>query len=61
MPGKEAGYQVMASVPPRCRVPRRFPAMPLNRARRPSSPCRGPAAMASATAPASSNDTQRPR
>lgn len=51
--------QVTGLVPQRCHVHRPFPAMPQSRVKRLSSPCPGPAAMDSATAPASSNDTQR--
>lgn len=51
--------QVTGSGPRRCHAHRRFPATPRSRAKRHSRPCPGPAATASATAPASSNDTQR--
>lgn len=51
--------QVTGLGPRRCHAHRRFPATPRSRAKRHSRPCPGPAATASATAPASSNDTQR--
>lgn len=51
--------QVTGLVPQRCPAHRPSPATPQSRAKRLGRPCPGPAAMDSATAPASSNDTQR--